>query len=96
MRAPIIGLVCALVALAPLIWRPDLPLLYVTVFMGRLPSQRCRRQSRCGRGHETQQDSLMMRPRDKASLTMRAHRAVETATQIRQTILEIDFALAAT
>jgi hypothetical protein len=41
MRAPIIGLVCALVALAPLIWRPDLPLLYVTVFMGRLPSQRC-------------------------------------------------------
>jgi hypothetical protein len=24
----------ALVALAPLIWRPDLPLLYVTVIMG--------------------------------------------------------------
>ena len=40
MRAPIIGLVCALVALAPLVWRPDLPLLYVTVIMGRLPSQR--------------------------------------------------------
>ena len=56
MRAPIIGLVCALVALAPLIWRPDLPLLYVTVFMGRLPSQRCRRQSQCDRGHK--QDSL--------------------------------------
>jgi EmrB/QacA subfamily drug resistance transporter len=33
-RAPIIGLVCALVALAPLIWRPDLPLIYVTVIMG--------------------------------------------------------------
>ena len=34
MRAPIIGIVCALVALALLIWRPDLPLLYVTVILG--------------------------------------------------------------
>jgi EmrB/QacA subfamily drug resistance transporter len=32
-RAPIIGLVCALVALAFLVWRPDLPLVYVTVVM---------------------------------------------------------------
>ena len=31
MRVPITGLVGALVALAPLVWRPDLPLLYVTV-----------------------------------------------------------------
>jgi EmrB/QacA subfamily drug resistance transporter len=33
-RAPVIGLVCALVALAPLIWRPDLPLVYVLAIMG--------------------------------------------------------------
>jgi hypothetical protein len=32
-RAPIIGLVCSLVALAFLIWRPDLPLIYVIVIM---------------------------------------------------------------
>jgi hypothetical protein len=69
MRAPIIGLVCALVALVPVIWRPDPPLLYVTVFMRRLRRQRCRRQSQCGRGHK--RDSLSdASPRDKASLTM--------------------------
>jgi MFS family permease len=28
-RAPVVGLVCALVALAVLVWRPDLPLAYV-------------------------------------------------------------------
>jgi MFS family permease len=28
-RAPVVGLVCALVAMAFLIWRPDLPLVYV-------------------------------------------------------------------
>jgi EmrB/QacA subfamily drug resistance transporter len=32
-RAPIIGLVCSLAALAFLIWRPDLPLIYVIVIM---------------------------------------------------------------
>ena len=32
-RAPLIGLVCALVALAFLVWRPDLPLTYVTVIL---------------------------------------------------------------
>jgi EmrB/QacA subfamily drug resistance transporter len=32
-RAPIVGLVCALVALAFVIWRPDLPLTYVIVVM---------------------------------------------------------------
>jgi MFS family permease len=32
-RAPIMGLVCALAALAVLIWRPDLSLVYVTVIM---------------------------------------------------------------
>ena len=32
-RAPVIGLVCALLALAVLIWRPDLPLVYVIVIM---------------------------------------------------------------
>jgi len=33
-RAPLIGLVCALIALAALIWRPDMPLTYVTVILG--------------------------------------------------------------
>ena len=33
-RAPVIGLACSLVALAPLIWRPDLPLVYVLAIMG--------------------------------------------------------------
>ena len=32
-RAPIIGLICSLVALAFLVWRPDLSLTYVTVVM---------------------------------------------------------------
>jgi EmrB/QacA subfamily drug resistance transporter len=33
-RAPIIGLICSLVALAFLVWRPDLSLTYVTVVLG--------------------------------------------------------------
>ena len=32
-RAPVVGLCCALVALAFLIWRPDLPLAYVIVLL---------------------------------------------------------------
>jgi EmrB/QacA subfamily drug resistance transporter len=32
-RAPVIGLVCSLVALAFLVWWPDLPLVYVTLIM---------------------------------------------------------------
>jgi MFS family permease len=32
-RAPLIGLVCSLVALAFLVWRPELSLVYVTVIM---------------------------------------------------------------
>jgi hypothetical protein len=85
MRAPIIGLVCALVALVPLIWRPDPPLLYVTVFMGRLRRQRCRRQSQCGRGHE--QDSFMMRPpRQSVAGDAKLTELSKLAMQIRQTI----------
>jgi MFS family permease len=32
-RAPVVGLVCALVALAVLVWRPDLPLAYVILLL---------------------------------------------------------------
>ena len=32
-RAPVVGLICALVALAVLIWRPDLPLAYVILLL---------------------------------------------------------------
>ncbi len=32
-RAPVIGLVCALIALTVLVWRPDLPLSWVTVIL---------------------------------------------------------------
>jgi len=32
-RAPLIGLICSLLALAFLVWRPDLPLTYVTVIL---------------------------------------------------------------
>jgi hypothetical protein len=69
----------------PLIWRPDLPLLYVTVFMGRLPSQRCRRQSQCGRGYE--QDSHLLRaPRQSVADDATLTELSKLAMQIRQTI----------
>ena len=91
MRAPIIGLVCALVALVALVLRPDLPLLDVTVFMvkvfmGRLPGQRCRRQSRCGRGHEQDSDSLVMRlPRQSVADDASLAEPSKPAMQIGQT-----------
>ena len=55
-RAPVIGLCCALVALAFLIWRPDLPLAYVIAAAVRwsaprsassIRSPRCRSRTRC-------------------------------------------------